>query len=154
MRPLSRDLREFIHLLNTNRVKYVIVGAWALAFHGRPRYTGDLDIFVARDDENADKLMAVIEAFGFKDAGIRREDFLQVDHVIQLGREPNRIDILTGISGVSFDEAWANRESGKVADIAVFVISRDLLIKNKRAANRDKDQGDIKLLERTRPPRH
>ena len=153
MRPLSTDLREFIHLLNTNRVRYVIVGAWALAFHGRPRYTGDLDIFVARDEENADKLMAVIEAFGFKDAGIRRADFLQVDHVIQLGREPNRIDILTGISGVSFDEAWANRESGKAADIAVFVISRDLLIKNKRAANRDKDQGDIKLLERTRPPR-
>jgi len=153
MRPLSSDLREFIHLLNTNRVKYVIVGAWALAFHGRPRYTGDLDIFIARDDENADKLMAVIETFGFGQAGIRREDFLQVDHVIQLGREPNRIDILTGISGVSFDETWANRESGKVADIAVFVISRDLLIKNKRAANRDKDQGDIKLLERTRPPR-
>jgi Nucleotidyl transferase of unknown function (DUF2204) len=154
MRPLSSDLREFIHLLNTNSVKYVIVGAWALAFHGRPRYTGDLDIFVARDDENADKLMAVIEAFGFGDAGIKREDFLQVDHVIQLGREPNRIDILTGISGVTFDEAWANREPGKIADTAVFVISRDLLIKNKRTANRDKDQGDIKLLERTRPPRH
>ena len=153
MRPLSSDLREFIHLLNTNSVKYVIVGAWALAFHGRPRYTGDLDIFVARDDDNADKLMAVIEAFGFGNTGIKREDFLQVDHVIQLGREPNRIDILTGISGVSFDEAWANRGSGKIADTAVFVISRDLLIKNKRAANRDKDQGDIKLLERTRPPR-
>ena len=154
MRPLSSDLREFIHLLNTNSVKYVIVGAWALAFHGRPRYTGDLDIFVARDDENTDKLMAVIEAFGFGHAGIKREDFLQVDHVIQLGREPNRIDILTGISGVSFDEAWANREPGKIDDTAVSIISRDLLIKNKRAANRDKDQGDIKLLERTRPPRH
>lgn len=153
MRPLSSDLRDFIHLLNTNSVKYVIVGAWALAFHGRPRYTGDLDIFVARDDENADKLMAVIEAFGFGHAGINREDFLQVDHVIQLGREPNRIDILTGISGVTFDEAWNDREQGKIADIAVPVISRDLLIKNKRAANREKDQADIKLLEKTRPPR-
>jgi hypothetical protein len=153
MRPLSSDLREFIHLLNTNSVKYVIVGAWAVAFHGRPRYTGDLDIFVARDDENADKLMGVIEAFGFGHAGIKRDDFLQVDHIIQLGREPNRIDILTGISGVTFDEAWANREPGNIADTAVFVISRDLLIKNKRAANRDKDQGDIELLERTRPPR-
>ena len=97
--------------------------------------------------------MAVIEAFGFAHAGIKRDDFLQVDHVIQLGREPNRIDILTGISGVTFDEAWDNREQGKIADAAVSVISRDLLIKNKRAANRDKDQGDIKLLERTRPPR-
>jgi len=131
----------------------VIVGAWALAFHGRPRYTGDLDIFIARDEENADKLMAVIEAFGFGQAGIKREDFLQVDHVIQLGREPNRIDILTGISGVTFDEAWDNREQGKITNAGVFVISRDLLIKNKRAANRDKDQGDITLLEKTRTPR-
>jgi hypothetical protein len=151
MRQLSSDLLEFIHLLNTKSVRYVIVGAWALAFHGRPRYTGDLDIFVARDEDNADRLMAVIEAFGFGDAGIKREDFLQVDHVIQLGREPNRIDILTGISGVEFDEAWDTRERGKINGNAVFVICRDLLIKNKRAANRDKDQGDINLLEKTRP---
>jgi hypothetical protein len=152
MRPLSSDLLEFIHLLNTKSVRYVIVGAWALAFHGRPRYTGDLDIFVGRDEENADKLMAVIEGFGFGHADIKRDDFLQVDHVIQLGREPNRIDILTGISGVGFDEAWDNREHGKIGGNAVFVISRDLLIKNKRAANRDKDQADIKLLEKTRRP--
>jgi hypothetical protein len=131
----------------------VIVGAWALAFHGRPRYTGDLDIFVARDNDNAEKLMAVIEAFGFGQAGIKRDDFLQIDHVIQLGREPNRVDILTGISGVTFDEAWDHREQGQVADATVSFISRDLLIKNKRAANRDKDQGDIKLLEKTRPRR-
>ncbi len=153
MRPLSSDLREFIHLLNTKSVKYVIVGAWALAFHGRPRYTGDLDIFVARELEDARRLMEVIEAFGFGQSGIERDDFLQVDHVIQLGRAPNRIDILTGISGVAFDEAWKSREQGKISDVDVFVISRDLLIKNKRAANRDKDQGDIKLLEKTKPPR-
>ncbi len=97
--------------------------------------------------------MEVIEAFGFGGSGIKRDDFLQVDHVIQLGRAPNRIDILTGISGVAFDEAWESREHGSVSDAAVFVISRDLLIKNKRAANRDKDQADIKLLEKTRPPR-
>ena len=152
MRPLSSDLREFIHLLNTKSVKYVIVGAWALAFHGRPRYTGDIDIFVPREQDNADRLMEVIEAFGFGQSGIERDDFLQVDHVIQLGRAPNRIDILTGISGVAFDEAWKSREQGKISDVDVFVISRDLLIKNKRAANRDKDQGDIKLLENTKPP--
>jgi predicted nucleotidyltransferase len=153
MPPLSNDLREFIHLLNTKSVKYVIVGAWALAFHGRPRYTGDIDFFVARDPDNADRLMEVIEDFGFGQTGIERDDFLRVDHVIQLGREPNRIDILTGISGVTFDEAWQSRAQGNISDVAVFVISRDLLIKNKRAANRDKDQGDVKLLEKTRPPR-
>ena len=97
--------------------------------------------------------MAVIGDFGFGQAGSSREDFLQVDHVIQLGREPNRIDILTGISGVTFDEAWDNREQGQIADASLYFISRELLIKNKRAANRDKDWGDIALLEKTRPPR-
>lgn len=153
MRPLSSDLREFIRLLNTKSVKYVIVGAWALAFHGRPRYTGDIDIFVAREQDNADRLMDVIEAFGFGQIGIKRDDFLQVDHVVQLGRAPNRIDLLTGISGVTFDEAWQSREHGNLSNLAVVFIARDLLIKNKRAANRDKDQADIKLLERTKPPR-
>ncbi|MBI4431468.1 MAG: hypothetical protein HY587_07130 [Candidatus Omnitrophica bacterium] len=153
MRRLSSDLREFIHLLNTKSVKYVIVGAWALAFHGRPRYTGDIDVLVAREPDNADRLMEVIQAFGFGQAGIERDDFLRVDHVVQLGRAPNRIDILTGISGVAFDEAWESREQGTISDVAVLVISRDLLIKNKRAANRDRDQADIKLLEKTRPPR-
>jgi predicted nucleotidyltransferase len=153
MRPLSSDLREFIHLLNTKSVKYVIVGAWALAFHGRPRYTGDIDIFVALEPDNADRLMEVIEAFGFGQSGIQPRDFLQIDHVIQLGRAPNRIDILTGISGVAFDEAWQSRERGSIADVDVFVISRDLLIQNKRAANRDKDRADIHLLEKSKPPR-
>ena len=106
MRPLSSDLREFIHLLNTKSVRYVVVGARALAFHGRPRYTGDLDIFVAREQANADKLMEVITAFGFGDTGLERDDFLHEDYVIQLGQEPHRIDLLTGISGVTFEEAW------------------------------------------------
>ena len=151
MKPLSSDLREFIHLLNTKSVRYVVVGAWALAFHGRPRYTGDLDIFVAKDQSNADKLMEVMEAFGFGNIGIEREDFLHEDYVIQLGQEPNRIDLLTGISGVTFEDAWNSRERGSLSDIDIFFISRDLLIKNKRAANRDKDLGDIRLLEKTRP---
>ena len=154
MRPLSSDLREFIHLLNTKSVKYVLVGAWALAFHGRPRYTGDLDIFVACDSDNAVRLMEVIDAFGFGNTGIERGDFSQENYVIQLGQVPNRIDILTGISGVNFEEAWKSRRKGSIEDIEVFVISRELLIKNKRAANRDKDRGDVKLLEKTRPSRH
>ncbi|MBI4523022.1 MAG: nucleotidyltransferase [Deltaproteobacteria bacterium] len=153
MQRLSSDLREFIQLLNTKSVRYLIVGAWALAFHGRPRYTGDIDIFVAREQDNAEKLMEVIEAFGFGQSGIQREDFLQADYVIQLGRAPNRIDLLTGISGVAFDEAWESREQGRISDIQGSFISRDLLIKNKRAANREKDQADIKLLEKTRPRR-
>lgn len=153
MQQLSSDLQEFIRLLNTKSVRYVIVGAWALAFHGRPRYTGDLDVFVARDEQNADNLVQVIDAFGFAQTGIEREDFLRVDYVIQLGREPNRIDILTGISGVTFEEAWGERNHGNLSGLPAFFLSRDLLIKNKRAANGDKDLGDIKLLEKTRPSR-
>ncbi|MBM4259466.1 MAG: hypothetical protein FJ147_26650 [Deltaproteobacteria bacterium] len=151
MRQLSNDVREFIDLLNTKSVRYVIVGAWALAFHGRPRYTGDFDVFVAHDPENAKKLMEVIRAFGFGNTGIEQEDFLQEDYVVQLGVAPNRIDLLTGISGVTFEEAWQSRETGDISGVKVSLISRDLLIKNKRAANRAKDQGDIQLLEKTAP---
>ena len=155
MKPLSKDLQEFIRLLNRERVEYLIVGAWAVGFHGRPRYTGDVDIFIRRDAANADRMMRVIEAFGFGHTGLTGEDFLKEDFVVQLGVEPNRIDLLTGISGVDFALAWEQRVSGKVGEVEVNFISRDLLIRNKRAANRDKDLGDIGILERTRtsPPR-
>ena len=151
MRQLSSDVREFIDLLNTKNVRYVIVGAWALAFHGRPRYTGDFDVFVAHDPDNANKLMEVIRDFGFGNVGIEQEDFLREDYVIQLGVVPNRIDLLTGISGVTFEEAWQTRVTGNISGVEVFLISRDLLIKNKRAAGRDKDRGDVLLLEKTKP---
>ena len=104
MRELSNDLREFIHLLNAKKVRYLLVGAWAVAFHARPRYTADVDFFVEPGSENAVRLMEVIEEFGFGGIGIEAADFLQTDCVIQLGRAPNRVDLLTGISGVSFGE--------------------------------------------------
>ncbi len=106
MRQLSSALREFIRLLNTKNVQYVIVGAWEIAFQGRPRYTGDIDIFVSCDPDNATKLTDILDEFGSGGIGIGRDDFLQEDVVIQLGMVPNRIDLLTGISGVTFEEAW------------------------------------------------
>lgn len=151
MRQLSSDLREFIRLLNTKNVKYVVVGAWALAFHGRPRYTGDLDLFVACDPDNAAKLTDVLDEFGFGGIGVEREDFLQEDVVIQPGIVPNRIDLLTGISGVTFEEAWAGREVGHLSGVEPNIISREHLIKNKRSTNRAKDRGDVELLEKTKP---
>ncbi len=153
MRPLSRDLQEFIRLLQAESVEFLIVGAWAVAFHGRPRYTGDVDLFLRRDARNAERMLRVIETFGFGSTGIVREDFLKENFVIQLGVEPNRIDLLTGISGVDFTEAWAERVTGALGELEVNFISRDLLIQNKQASNRDKDLGDIRLLERTRPRR-
>lgn len=152
MRPLSNDLREFIRLLAREGVEYLIVGAWSLAFHGRPRYTGDLDLFVRRDPTNAERIMRVIEAFGFGAVGLTREDFLRENYVIQLGVEPNRLDILTGISGVSFEEAWAARVSGTLGGLPVWFISRELLIRNKQASGRDQDLADVRTLEALRPP--
>jgi hypothetical protein len=151
MRPLSNDLREFIRLLNTEDVEYLIVGAWALAFHGRPRYTGDVDIFLRRDAANAARMQRVINAFGFGQTGLRQEDFQRENYVIQLGVEPNRIDLLTGISGVEFEEAWSSRDHGMLGAEPVHFLNRDLLIRNKRASGREKDLADIGLLERTRP---
>lgn len=150
MRPLSSDLCEFIRLLAKEGVEYLIVGAWAVAFHGRPRYTGDLDLFVRRDAANADRLMRVLEQFGFGSVGLSREDFLKEDFVVQLGVEPNRLDLLTGISGVTFEEAWRTRVAGTLHGLPVWFINRDLLIQNKRASGRDQDLADIRLLEETR----
>ena len=150
MRPLSSDLCEFIRLLAKEGVEYLIVGAWAVAFHGRPRYTGDLDLFVRRDAANADRLTRVLEQFGFGSVGLSREDFLKEDFVVQLGVEPNRLDLLTGISGVTFEEAWRTRVAGTLHGLPVWFINRDLLIQNKRASGRDQDLADIRLLEETR----
>lgn len=151
MRALSKDLQEFIRLVESHGVEYLIVGAWALAFHGRPRYTGDLDIFIKPDLPNAERMQRVIEAFGFGNIGITREDFLKKDYVIQLGIAPNRIDLLTGISGVSFEDAWRARSKGNLAGQEAWFISRDHLIQNKKASNRDKDLSDIRLLEKDHP---
>jgi len=103
---LSNDLREFLELLNCRGVDYVIVGAHSLAFHGRPRYTGDLDILVRATTENAGKLVALLNQFGFLDSGFKESDFTEPEQMIQLGRAPNRIDLLTSISGVTTDDAF------------------------------------------------
>ncbi len=103
--PLPSGLREFIELLNSHRVEYLIVGAHALAFHGHPRYTGDIDILVRASPENAGRLEQFISAFGFADSGLGAKDFLTPDQIVQLGQPPHRIDLLTSITGVEFDEA-------------------------------------------------
>jgi hypothetical protein len=105
--PLSKDLREFIALLNSNEVEYLIVGAFAVAYHGYPRYTADLDVLIRSSEQNAHRVLKSLNEFGFGALGISKEDLLSSDRVIQLGVKPNRIDILSSISGISFDDAWA-----------------------------------------------
>ena len=144
---LSKDLREFIALLNSTHVKYLIVGGHAVAFHARPRFTADFDFFVECSPENADRLQQVIGAFGFSALGLKAADFLQEGVVVQLGRPPNRIDLLTSIDGVKFSEAWGRRAPGELDGIPVYFISKEDLLANKRAVGRPQDIADAAELE-------
>jgi hypothetical protein len=148
--PLNKDLREFIALLNSNEVEYLVVGAFAVAYHGWPRYTADLDILVRPSEANAGRLLTALSQFGFGTTGIATEDFLSPDTVVQLGIKPNRVDILTSISGLSFDEAWDSRTQGNLEGIEARFIGRDALILNKESTGRAKDLGDADEL-RKRP---
>jgi hypothetical protein len=143
---LSNDLREFLELLNSRGVDYVIVGAHSLAFHGRPRYTGDLDILVRATPENAAKLVGLLNQFGFADSGFKESDFTEPEQTIQLGRAPNRIDLLTSISGVTTDDAFATKISAMLDGIPVFILGKDALIRNKRAVGRPQDLADLDAL--------
>jgi hypothetical protein len=144
---LSNDWREFLESLNSRGIDYVVVGAHSLAFHGRPRYTGDLDILVRATRENAAKLVDLLNQFGFADAGFKESDFTEPDQLIQLGRAPNRIDLLTSITGVTTDQALASKVSADLDGIPVFILAKDALIRNKRAVGRPQDIADLKALE-------
>ena len=144
---LSKDWREFLELLNSRAVDYVIVGAQSLAFHGRPRHTGDLDILDRPTPDNARLLLAILNQFGFEQSGFKETDFLQPGQIIQLGRVPSRIDLLTSISGVSTAEAFAGKISAILDGIPVFILGKDALIRNKRAVGRPQDLADIAALE-------
>jgi len=144
---LSKDWKEFLELLNSRGVDYVIVGAHSLALHGRPRYTGDLDILVRSTSENARLLVDLLNDFGFAKSGFKEADFLKPDQLIQLGRAPARIDLLTSISGVSSDEAFASKVSAELDGIPVSILGKDALLRNKRAVGRPQDLVDIDTLE-------
>ena len=145
---LQKDLHAFVELLNSRRVDYVVVGGHAVAFHGHPRFTGDIDFLVRPEPANAARLIEVLEAFGFGGIGVSAADFLTPGRVVQLGRVPNRIDLLTGITGVTIDEIWAGRVAGVLDDLPVQFIGKDALLKNKSATGRTKDLADAEALRR------
>lgn len=144
----EQDFIDFIDLLNIHHVDYMIVGAHALAFHGRPRHTGDLDIWIKPSNENATRMVRVLNDFGFGSLGLKEEDFLKENYVTQLGYPPLRIDILNAISGVEFDEAYNNKIVGEIEDLQVNFINVTEFIKNKEASGRKKDFGDIESLNK------
>ena len=143
---LQADLKEFIELLNSHGVEYLIVGGHAVAFHGHPRFTGDIDFFIRVTPANVQRLLAVLTDFGFGSLGITQSALLEPKRILQLGYPPNRIDILTSISGVDFDSAWESRIESVMDDQRVIMIGWNELLQNKKAAGRRKDLADVEKL--------
>ncbi len=142
----QKDFRDLLELLNVHKVKYLIVGAYALAFHGAPRYTGDMDIYVKPNSSNAQRIMAALNDFGFGSAELSATDFEVEGKVVQLGLPPVRVDIVTSITGVSWEEAASGRIEGQYGDVFVYYIGRQQFISNKRALGRKKDLADLEAL--------
>jgi predicted nucleotidyltransferase len=143
---LNQDFREFIGLLDEEGVEYLIVGGYAVGVHGFPRYTGDIDFLVAISDANAERLLRVFDAFGFGGIGLCKEDFLEERFVVEIGREPKKIQVLTGIDGVSFEECYERRIEVKDGKCLLKFIGLEDLIANKRASGRRKDLIDVDEL--------
>ena len=143
---LNNHFREFIELLEKNEVKYLIVGGYAVGIHGFPRYTGDLDIFIALRSENAAKILKTLSDFGFSDLGLEEKDFLEPDMVVEIGREPIKIQVLTGIDGVTFDECLTEKKDCMINGLNIPFIGINSLIKNKKASPRAKDKIDFEEL--------
>jgi hypothetical protein len=141
----SNDFIDFLKLLAQHEVRALIIGAFAVAFHAKPRFTKDLDIFVDATPENADRLLRAIDDFGFGTLGLTINDFAP-GRITQFGYPPNRIDLVTSIDGVTFDQAWGSRVAGNYGGIEVWYIGRDDLIRNKAAAARPQDLVDLRTL--------
>lgn len=145
---MNRDFVEILQELSATGAEFLVVGAHALAAHDRPRATGDLDIWVRPTPENASRVWSALVRFGAPLAQLTLEDLTTPDITFQMGLPPNRVDILTGISGVTFDEAWPNRLTVDRGSLQYSVIGRDDLVRNKRATGRPKDLLDVRNLER------
>jgi len=150
---LAKDFSDFIDLLNKYSVDYLVVGGYAMGFHGRPRYTGDLDIWIRISENNATNMLKVIEDFGFSTLGLEKADFLQKGYITQIGYPPLRIDILNEIDGVNFTDAFNNMQIIDIEGINVNYIGISDLIKNKQASGREKDLLDVKSLNKAKSKR-
>jgi hypothetical protein len=144
---LNKDFREFVELLGSTGVEYLIVGGYALAAHGHPRYTGDLDVWIRPTAPNCDRVIAALNRFGFASLGLKRDDFLKPDAVVQLGYAPSRIDLLTSLSGVEFDACYAKRMEVTIDGLRLPFIGLDDFRANKRAVGRPQDLADLDNLD-------
>jgi predicted nucleotidyltransferase len=152
MPTLHNDFADFLRLLNERNVRYLVVGGYAVAYHGYPRYTGDLDVFVEASPENAAKLVEVYGEFGFDRTALKPAMFIVPDNVVRIGHEPVRLEVLTSITGVEFADAYVRRIEVEVNGLAVPFISLVDLIKNKLATGRGKDRVDAETLQKRAAP--
>ncbi len=147
---LPNDFKEFLKLLNSHRVKYLVIGGHAVGFYGYPRFTGDIDVWISTAPENVRKVIVALQEFGFDGANLRPELFAKPEHLVRMGNSPVRIEVLTGISGVKFEECFAERVSGIIEGIHVNFISLAHLKANKKASGRYKDLDDLENLSKKR----
>ena len=147
-RSLETDFLDFVQLLNKHRVKYLVVGGFAVSIHGYPRYTKDFGICIELSEENAKKMVNVIKDFGFASLKLTKEDFLKPDFVTQLGQEPVRIDILNDLDGIAFEKAWTNRKKILYEGVEIAFIGYNELLIVKEKAGRPQDLTDIILLKK------
>ena len=146
---VQQDYKELLELLNSHKVEYIIVGAYALAHHGVPRYTGDIDIWVRPTADNAARVMVALTEFGVVPNDVDENVFCIPGKVVQLGFAPVRIDLLTAISGLTWEEGISGQDQGEFDGVPVYYIGREQLIKNKRASGRSQDIADVKAISRT-----
>jgi hypothetical protein len=146
MTPLLPDLKEFLRLLSEYHVEYLLIGGYAVSYHGYPRTTADMDVWIATDAENAQKMVAVLNQFGFRGPDVSPDLFLRPNQVTRMGYPPVRIEILTSVSGLDFAEAYAQRVEDVIDGVPITIIGREHLKINKRASGRSKDVADLENL--------
>jgi hypothetical protein len=146
MEKLPQDFKDFLKLLSQHQVRFLVVGGYAVAYHGYTRYTGDIDVWVEVAAENAERIVQALRAFGFDLPTLKSEMFLKSGRIIRMGVEPARIELLTGISGVEFDACYPKRVLHRIDDVEVPFVSLADLRRNKKAAGRDKDLLDLQNL--------
>ena len=144
----QRDYEDLLKLFKKHKVRYCIIGAYAVAFYARPRYTKDIDILIDTDIKNAERIFEALNEFGFKNVGLSIKDFTKKGQIIQLGYEPIRVDIITSIKGISFKKIWGNRKKGVYGKQKINFVALKDLIKIKKSSKRKQDIADLEILKR------
>lgn len=150
---INPDFKDLFKTLNDEKVRYLVVGAHAVGLHADPRYTKDLDVWVETSPDNSGRLWRALASFGAPLEGISEEDFRDQQLVYQIGMEPNRIDLMFGVTGVTFETAWQNRVRSTYGGVPVCFLGKSDLIRNKRATGREQDLLDVQRLTAAKSPR-